>query len=440
MMTLMDMRTAQALVRFGLGRRGSQDLPADPAAWLARQLDGPDPALAMGGHSAADGLVAFREDRRDRQARKNEVDLPAPTRVRDLVRPDFGRLADYMLTTDAPFRERLVWFWANHFTVSLRRPEVAAVLMPFVREAIRPHVNGRFVDMLFAVMRHPAMLVYLDNAASFGPTSPAGLKTHRGLNENLARECLELHTVSPAAGYTQQDVTEFAKVLTGWSFAIEYNPPQYLFRLNAHEPGPKYVMGQTFPHGGEGGIAALTWLGDHAATHRHLATKLVRHFVADDPPPASVARIEAVLRNTHGDLKAASLELIRLPEAWQPLTKLRTPAEFIFAIMRALDLPAEQRPSLDGMFAALGQPLFNAPEPNGWPDRAADWAGPEAMLRRVDWAYGIAGHAASVDPEQVASAALGPLLRPATLQQMQHAGSRRDALTLLLTSPEFQRR
>jgi len=294
--------------------------------------------------------------------------------------------------------------------------------------------------MLFAVMRHPAMLMYLDNAASIGPNSPAGLKAHRGLNENLARECLELHTLSPAAGYTQNDVTEFAKVLTGWSFEINYNPPQFLFRLNAHEPGPKAVMGQTFPHGAEGGIAALTWLADHPATHRHLATKLVRHFVADDPPPAAVARIEAVLRRTRGDLKAASLELIRLPEAWQPLTKLRTPTEFIFAAMRALDLPPEQRPSLEGAFGALGQPMFNAPEPNGWPDRAIDWAGPEAMLRRVDWAYGVAGHAGDLNPEQVAVTSLGPLLRPATFDQMQHAGSRRDALTLLLTSPEFQRR
>ena len=147
-----------------------------------------------------------------------------------------------------------------------------------------------------------------------------------------------------------------------------------------------------------------------------------------------------MLRDTKGDLKAASLGLIKLPEAWQPLTKLRTPTEFIFAAMRALDLPPGQRPSLDGAFAMLGQPLFNAPEPNGWSDRASDWAGPEAMLRRVDWIYGLAGHASAVDPEQVAAASLGPLLRPATFQQMQHAGSRRDALTLLLTSPEFQRR
>ena len=436
----MDTRIAHALVRFGLGRRGEQELPSDPVAWLTRQLDGVDPALALGGPSSGDGLLAFREDRKDRQANKGQADAAAPTRVRDMVKPDFAHLGEYVLTTDAQFRERLVWFWANHFTVSLRHGETAAVMMPFLREAIRPYVNGRFVDMLFAVIRHPAMLIYLDNAGSVGPNSPAGLKSHRGLNENMARECLELHTLSPAAGFTQNDVTEFAKVLTGWSFEINYNPPQYLFRLNAHEPGPKIIMGQTFPHGAEGGIAALTWLADHPATHRHLATKLVRHFVNDDPPPGAVARIETVLRVTNGNLKAASLELLRLPEAWQPLTKLRSPTDFVFATLRALDLPSDKRPSLDGVFATLGQPLFNAPEPNGWPDKAADWAGPEAMLRRVDWAYSVAGHAGDLDPQQVATTTLGPLLRPATSLQMQHAGSRRDALTLLLTSPEFQRR
>ena len=436
----MDTRSAQALVRFGLGRRGNEPLPADPAEWLARQLDGPDPALASGGPSTADGLTAFRDDRQDRQANKGSGDATPPTRVRDMVRSDFLRWGDYVLTTDAPFRERLAWFWANHFTVSLRRGEVAAVLYPYLREAIRPHVTGRFADMLLAVMRHPAMLMYLDNSASVGPNSRAGLRNRRGLNENLARECLELHTVTPAAGYTQADVTEFAKVLTGWSFDLNGDPPQYLFRPNAHEPGSKTVMGQTFPTGAGGGLGALAWLADHPATHRHLATKLVRHFVSDDPPTAAVARVEAVLRRTGGDLRAASLELTRLPEAWAPLTKLRTPTEYVFAAMRALDLPDGQRPKLEGVFGSLGQPLFSAPEPNGWSDRAEDWSGPEALLRRVDWAYGLAGHAADADPEQVAARALGPLLRPATTAQMQHAGSRRDALTLLLTSPEFQRR
>ncbi len=435
----MEQRTAQALVRFGLGRRGAEPLPADPAAWLAGQLDGADPACA--GPSAADGLVAFRQDNADRRAiKQGDPTAPQPTRVRDMFRADAAAVLDVALTTPTPFRERLVWFWANHFTVSLRRGEITAVALPFIREAIRPHVNGRFVDMLFAVMRHPAMLMYLDNASSIGPNSPAGLKQHRGLNENLARESLELHTVSPASGYTQRDVTEYAKILTGWSFEINYNPPQFLFRLNAHEPGPKTLMGQTFDHGAAGGIAALTWLADHPWTHRHLATKLVRHFVADDPAPADVSRIERVLRDTKGNLKAASLELTRLPGAWKPLAKLRSPMEYVVAVLRALDLPADKRPDMNGVMNQMGQPFLNAPLPNGWPDTAADWAGGEAMLRRVDWAYGVAGRAAAADPDQLAADSLGPLLQQATIDQMRHAGSRRDAITLLFAAPEFQRR
>jgi uncharacterized protein (DUF1800 family) len=430
----MDAPAAHALIRFGLGRRGAEPPPADPHAWLARQLDAPDPVLARPG--AADGLVAEREDRRARR------DGAEANRVRDLVAREQAAAIDTLLTTAAPFRERLVWFWANHFTVSLRRGEISAVIFPFIREAIRPHVTGRFGDMLLAVMRHPAMLSYLDNVGSIGPDSPQGLRSRRGLNENLARECLELHTVTPEAGYTQRDVTAFAGVLTGWSYATELNPPQFVFRLSAHQPGPKTVMGQTFPHGLGGGLEALAFLAGHKATHRSLATKLVRHFVADDPPPDAVARVEAVLRGTRGDLRAAALEVTRLPQAWQPLAKLRSPMDYAVAVLRALDPPAAARPDLHAALTGLGQPLLSAPMPDGWPDTAADWGGGEALLRRADWAWSIAGaaDAAEADPVGLGEASLGGLLSEATRAQLRDAGSQRTALTLLLASPEFQRR
>ncbi len=437
----METRTAHALIRFGLGRRGDEALPSDPVAWLTGQLDGPDPALALPGASSADGLVALRDDRDQRRNKAADGTPAPPMRVRNLLKAESIVLSNNLLTTETGFRERLVWFWANHFTVSVRRGECAAVVTSFIREAIRPHVTGRFSDMLLAVMNHPAMLMYLDNVGSIGPDSPAGQRSHRGLNENLARECLELHTVSPAAGYTQVDVTEFAKILTGWSIDTNLNPPGYVFRLNAHEPGKKHMLGRSFAHGRGGGLEALAFLGSHPATFRHLATKLVRHFVADDPPPASVARVEAVLRSTSGDLKAAALELVRLPEAWTPLSKLRSPSDFVISVLRAMDLPADKRPpDLGPVMAGLGQPRLAAPLPNGWPDTAADWAGSEAILRRVDWAFTVAGRGADLDPAGVAQAALGPLLHAATLTQIQRAGSRRDGLTLLFASPEFQRR
>jgi len=285
------------------------------------------------------------------------------------------------------------------------------------------------------------MLLYLDNAGSAGPNSPIGLRRHLGLNENLARESLELHTVSPASGYTQADVTTYAKVLTGWSVSMAADQPGFTFHPNQHEPGALTVMGRGVPEGEAGGVAMLAFLAAHPATHRHLATKLVRHFVADEPPPAAVARIEAVLRDTDGDLGAASHALIALPEAWAPLTKLRSPEDYMLAVLRAADLPAEHRPNPLGVVYELGQPPWAAEFPIGWPDTAAEWAGPEMMVRRVDWAYSFSGRAQDIGaPDEVAQAALGPLLRPATVQAMQHAGSRRDALTLLFSAPEFQRR
>lgn len=431
----METRTAHALIRFGLGRKGAEPLPTDPQVWLAQQLEGPDPALRVAGASAEEGLLAIREQR----ARRPEKDGQNPIRV--LYRAEQAKYVANLLTTEMPFRERLVTFWTNHFTVSLKRGECAATAHAFIREAIRPHVTGRFSDMVLAVMRHPAMLMYLDNATSFGPDSFMGSRQRKGLNENLARECLELHTVTPLSGYTQADVTSFAKVLTGWSIEIAKDPAGYVYRHFAQQPGEKLVMGRTYPEGEQSGVALLNWLALHPATHRNLATKLVRHFVSDTPPELAIKRIEAVLVRTGGDLKAACLEIIQLPEAWEPLTKLRSPNDYIVAVLRAVDLPADKRPpDVPGLMAGLGQPLLTAPLPNGWPDTATEWAGSEAMLRRIDWAYGFTGRVAAMDPDEIGRTALGPLLSQATLAQMQRAGSRRDAMTLLLASPEFQRR
>jgi uncharacterized protein (DUF1800 family) len=310
----------------------------------------------------------------------------------------------------------------------------------FIEEAIRPNVTGRFETMLLAVMHHPAMLLYLQNAESVGPDSPAGRRGHRGLNENLARECMELHTVTPASGYTQADVTNFARILTGWSINLRGDPPGFLFRRFAHEPGTPPLMGHVFPPGEAGGVAALRFLANHPSTHRFLATKLVRQFVADNPPPDAVNRIEGVLRDTRGDLGAAAAALVALPAAWQPGTKFKTPQDLVISSLRVLSLNADAVPALVGILGGLGQPLWNAPAPNGWSDRAADWAAPEAMMRRIDWAYGFAGRVGDRDPVALADAALGPLLHDQTLTAMRHAGSRRDAMTLLLTSAEFQRR
>ena len=429
----MDTLTAQALIRFGLGRKGEEKLPTDPVRWLKDQIGADDTAFDPRLPTAADGLTMLRE--------QNKLNLPpGASLVTPLYQQDVAVQTAHLLTTNAPFRERLVWFWANHFTVSTRQGSTNATIGPYIREAIRPNVTGPFFAMLIAVMRHPAMLMYLDNNTSFGPNSPTGKAQKRGLNENLARECLELHTISPASGYTQDDVTEFAKILTGWSVELNRLFPGYQFRDQAHEPGAKTLLGKRFPPGEPGGLAALEFLAHHPATHRHIATQLVRHFVADDPPPDAVRRIEGVLRDTNGDLGEASLALVDLEQAWKPLAKLRTPQDYAVAALRALDLPADKQIPLQGVLGSLGQPLWTAPLPNGWSDQASEWAAPEAMMRRIDWSYSIAPRAGDRDPAAIAEAALGPLLRPRTHDAIRSAGSRRDGMTLLLTSPEFQRR
>ncbi len=439
----MTLEPVQASIRFGYGPRAGESPPPDAAAWLRGQLQEPDRLAGVPGTTAVQGLIALREDALDRKQKLK------PDRVRRIFLAEARAIGDHLVDTPTPFRERLVWFWFNHFTVSLKRPFVAAVLGDYVRTAIRPHVTGRFEDMVLAVMRHPAMLMYLDNAQSFGPDSRVGERRHKGLNENLARECMELHTVTPASGYTQADVTNFAKILTGWSIT----PPRSLsagfltegdnafrFFAAAHEPGSPEVMGHRFPPGEAGGVAALRFLANHPSTYRSLATRLARHFVADSPPPEAVARLERVLAETHGDLKAVSLALVQEPAAARPLTKLRTPVDFVVATARALNLPAGRRiPPIQAM-AGLGQPLFAAPLPNGWPDTAADWSAGEAMMRRVDWSYDVAARAETHDPVVVADAVLGPLLAPPTREAVHRAGSRRDGLTLLFASPEFMRR
>ena len=344
--------------------------------------------------------------------------------------------------------ERLVAFWSNHFCVSVAKGNILrATAGSFEREAIRPHVLGRFADMLLAVERHPAMLFYLDNAQSVGPESRAGQNRRRGLNENLGREILELHTLGADAGYTQADVTAMARVITGWTFAGREGrlgePGTFVFNANMHEPGDEMVAGHAYLDGGYGqGEAALNDIARAPATARHIATKLVRHFVADDPPPAAIERIATVFRNRDGDLRAVTMALIDLPESWSaPPTKMRNPYDFLIAAMRLTGTPLlDPGPILNGL-RTLGMPLWEPPGPNGFPDTAGAWASPEAMKLRLDLAAGIAQRTkVAGDPLALLDAAAGEAASPETREAVARAESRQQALALLLMSPEFQRR
>jgi uncharacterized protein (DUF1800 family) len=349
---------------------------------------------------------------------------------------------------DCGFVERLVAFWSNHFCISAGKGELARMWAgSFEREAIRPHVLGRFGDMLKGVEQHPAMLFFLDNQQSLGPDSRAGQNRKRGLNENLAREIMELHTLGVGGGYSQDDVTSLARIITGWTFAGrqgQLGPPgSFVFNANAHQPGAQTLLGKVYENNGVAqGEAALADIARHPSTAKFIASKFARHFVADDPPPSLVARLQDVFRKSDGDLKAVTIALLDSDEAWQaPLTKLRSPYEFLVATGRLLaQIPDDPARYLGGL-NVLGQPLWSPPGPNGFPDSNAAWAAPEGMKLRLDMSAQIASRVADrIDPRDLLEFAAADAASEETRRTIERAESRQQALALLLMSPEFQRR
>jgi uncharacterized protein (DUF1800 family) len=349
---------------------------------------------------------------------------------------------------DCGFAERLVIFWSNHFCISANKGGLARMWAgSFEREAIRPHVFGRFADMLNAVEQHPAMLFFLDNQQSLGPDSRAGQNRHRGLNENLAREIMELHTLGVGGGYTQDDVTSLARIITGWTFAGRQGklgePGTFVFNANAHQPGPQRLLGKIYEDNGLGQCeAALADIARHPSTAKFIATKLARHFVSDDPPPALVARLQDVFHKTDGDLKALATALVDSEEAWQgPPTKLRSPYEFLLASGRLLSRIPEDPGLYLGSLNLLGQPLWSPAGPNGFADTNAAWAAPEGMKLRLDVSARVASRLAdSIDPRDLLELAVADAASQETRRTIERAESRQQALALLLMSPEFQRR
>jgi len=344
--------------------------------------------------------------------------------------------------------ERLVAFWSNHFCISANKGQLDRIWAgSFEREVIRPHVLGRFSDMLLAVEQHPAMLFYLDNQQSIGPNSRAGRNRKRGLNENLARELMELHTLGVGNGYSQQDVTTLAAILTGWTFAGRAGrlgePGTFIFNANAHEPGPQKLLGKVYDDTGVAqGEAALADIARRPATAKFIAHKLAAHFVADDPPPALVAKLEASFRNTDGDLKALATTLVDSDEAWAaPMTKIRTPNEFLVATGRIMGRIPDDPGRYLGALNLLGQPLWTPPGPNGFSDATATWASPENVKLRLDVASQISARIADMlNPVDVLEVCAGEAASDDTRKTVARAETRQQALALLLMSPEFQRR
>ena len=450
---------AIALNRFGLGARPEDPSPTEPQRWLLSQLDAyePTPApwkpLPRTPTLVETWLVQQRAVRQAPEGQRSEIRKAYLRQGRDAYVAAVGARTTSAIQSATPFVERLVYFWSNHFAVSVDKLLVVGLAGGFEADAIRPNVLGRFEDLLLAVVRHPAMLLYLDQAQSIGPSSFAGMRAgerqqrQRGLNENLAREILELHTLGVRSGYTQSDVTEFARALTGWTLpgddALQPATNTFRFAPALHEPGARTVLGRSYADGGEQQARAIIHdLVTSPATARHVAFKLARHFVADDPPTELVQRLATTFERTAGDLPSLYRELLASKEAWQPASaKFKSPWDWAISSFRALgrqEMPAVQAANLMNQ---LGQPVWRPGSPAGYDDLTVTWAAPDALLRRVEVAQRIATQAGTaVDARSLASRVLPGALTDDTASAIARAESASTALALLLVSPEFLRR
>jgi uncharacterized protein (DUF1800 family) len=471
---------ALALHRFGMGPRPGSiaAIEADPRGALIAELERPSagqfaaaalPSSAKAYRTVADAnakrqaraIVAKRAQDAKRQqvseapammeAKGQDAGEMAANAAAEAV-PDPGRQIyldearlriEAALGAEVGFAERLVWFWSNHFCISADK--IRSMSGAYEREAIRPHVLGRFADLLLAVEGHPAMLFYLDNLPSMGANSIAGINRTRGLNENLAREILELHTLGVRSGYTQDDVIGFANVLTGWTLVPPGDNPEhggeFTFNPRLHEPGAQKVMAKTYEDETvEQGRTVLRDLATHPATATHVATKLARAFIADTPPPVLVERMAKVFRDTEGDLKEVAKTMVLSDESWTlPPAKLKRPSEWVTCMVRATGLlQADPARFTDGQ-ALLGEPLWRPSSPKGFPDDEASWI--DGMGRRLDIANNFAERLSGrIDPQEVIETVLGSSVSGEVKEAVARAESRQQAIALLFMSAEFQRR
>ncbi|MEN3746142.1 DUF1800 domain-containing protein [Sphingomonas sp. HF-S3] len=501
-----------ALNRFGLGARAGDTPPDKPKRWLVDQFESYDarPAAIAALPSTRDiasNILAYQvELRAIRQAGKPQDAAPPPVpaissrpagyspprgdmamvdmardlekevasvtedparearrraqrQARDMLAGAITARCAVALETPAPFVERMVHFWANHFAVSADQLSDIYLSGQLEFDAIRPNVLGTFRDMLFAVERHPTMLLYLDQAQSIGPNSPAAQRAagrgngrRAGLNENLAREILELHTLGVRSVYTQGDVTEFARAMTGWTVVGlgrardadgTGSPGDFRFMARYHEPGPRTLLRVQWPQTGEDQAAAiLDFLASHPATARHVATKIARHFAGDDPPASLVGKLERSFLASGGDLPHLYRTLIEAPEAWTPKpVKFRTPWEWTIAAWRALGVSDLQPGPTQSLLAQLGQPVWKPGSPAGWEDVAESWEAPDAIMRRVEAAERFALRTRDTLDARVRVAELFPgAVTPGTVQAIARAESPAQGVALMLVSPEFMRR
>lgn len=438
-----------ASARFGFNARPGElaYIASDPQGWVLEQIQRPQ-AFPNGLTSSDTGAALLHQKFMARKKKRQEAKQRALQAVNKEINRHFRLTTGERLIAQAqtaqPFTERMVLFWCNHFTVSRQKGIITPIIHQFEHEAIRPHLGGYFSDMLLAVEQHPVMLYYLDNTSSFGPNSKAGKRHQRGLNENLAREILELHTLGVDGGYSQDDVIALAKIITGWGFDRPglKNGLRFHFKQARHEPGDKVLLGYRIKESGlQEGQEAMKLLAHHPSTARFIAYKLVRHFIADEPADADVSRIASVFLESLGHLPTVLNAVIALPSAWErPLNKFKNPYEFLTSAIRVSDIDLSSQQAYHHLMA-LRYPVKMAPSPAGFDDRATAWSAPDAIMKRVKMAHRLARRAPMPpDPLAFADQILGPIMREETAQVIRSAESAQDALAYLLASPEFQRR
>ena len=451
-----------AEIRFGYGLSPQVAAPRSVDAMLAG-LQGPD---TMADAFPVEPFDTFRlrmievakaaqQRRETRGTPKAEAAKKRRNELNAAARKDGLRWAGHVMLrrvwTPTAFRERLVAFWSDHFTAHGKRGVIRRATSPYVQEAIRPHIAGRFEDMLQAAVAHPVMLEYLDQTRSMGPGSKRAGKKNRGLNENLAREVLELHTLGVGGPYTQEDVRQLAELFTGLSFTPQDG---FTFRNDFVEPGAETVLCTTYADDTTTAPirALLSYLAAHPSTAAHLARKLAVHFVADAPDPGLVAALEAAYLETDGNLLALYEVLLNHPTAWTPeLTNFKPPLDFMSSAMRSLAVPEAllmrfNEKKMRRVFAApltqMGQQWQRPIGPDGWPEEDAHWITPQGLAGRVAWAMDAPEFILRVlpDPRQFVDTALGARADDAVRFAAAAAESKPEAIGLVLMSPAFQRR
>lgn len=477
---MLNSKTAAVIAanRFGLGARPGEldSIGNDPRAWLTGQLDGartPPAAIAQlpASPQAFKMYTDFLEEKKQikkefKSAQAQKIDRAKVdakeelSPLRKAIRETYFSqvAARYQVAThsEESFRERLVHFWTNHFAISTDKFVVSTLAGAMENEAIRPNIHRHFYDLLLAAESHPGMILFLDNQQSMGGNSPAAELTRRrhhdkklDINENLAREILELHTLGVNGGYTQTDVTSFARVLTGWSVGGgkgRFNvgePGTFLFRDMLHEPASQVILGKRYSQEGlDQVLAVLKDLSRHPSTAKFIATKLIRHFVADTPPPSAVEQVTKAFRDSDGHLPTVHRAVVNCAEAWQNIVpKFKTPHEYVVSTFRAFDYLPLQPQRIFASFELLGQRPYTPGSPAGWPDIADQWDGPDALMKRIEWATQVAHRAGSrIAPLELADRSLGGVITEHTRMAISNAADAVQGITLWLASPEFQRR